>query len=98
LFPEPQSPDPSGHFEGILFGSPAGEVSISEASCTEYIDLALVKCIELEPQGRGGKEMLIESNEHSLWLLATLFIVAIANASTSRASVTVTDATITNQF
>ena len=25
LFPEPQSPDPSGHFEGVLFGSPAGE-------------------------------------------------------------------------
>jgi polygalacturonase len=42
--------------------------------------------------------MLIESNEHSLWLLATLFIVAIANASTSRASVTVTDATITSSL
>ena len=49
LFPEPQSPDPSGHFEGVLFGSPAGEVSISEASCTEYIDLACRRYVELCP-------------------------------------------------
>jgi len=42
--------------------------------------------------------MLTERTEHSLWLLATLFIVAIANASTSRASVTVTDATIASSL
>ena len=42
--------------------------------------------------------MLIERNEHSPRLLASLFIVAIANAGTSHASVTVTDATITSSL
>ena len=42
--------------------------------------------------------MLTERTEHSLRLLATLFVVAIANASTSRASVTVTDATIVSSL
>ena len=46
---DPQSSDPSTHFEGILFGSPAGEVSISEASCTAYIDLARRRYVELCP-------------------------------------------------
>jgi len=42
--------------------------------------------------------MLIERNQHSLRLLATLLIVGIANSSTSHASVTVTDATITSSL
>jgi polygalacturonase len=42
--------------------------------------------------------MLTERTEHSLRLLTTLFIVAIAHVSPSRASVTVTDATITSSL
>jgi polygalacturonase len=42
--------------------------------------------------------MLTERTDHSLRLLATLLIVAIANTSTSRASVTVTDATIASSL
>jgi hypothetical protein len=42
--------------------------------------------------------MLTDRTEHSLRLLATLFIVAIANVSTGRASVTVTDATIASSL
>jgi polygalacturonase len=46
----------------------------------------------------GGTAMLTGRNEHSRRLVAILFIVAIANASASRASVTVTDANIASSL
>jgi hypothetical protein len=37
LFPDPDDPDTSLHFDGVTFGNPVGKVVITEVECWQYI-------------------------------------------------------------
>jgi hypothetical protein len=48
-FPDLLDADPSGHFEGVMFGGWFGGTIVTEARCRAYIDLTCRRYIELRP-------------------------------------------------
>src|SRR3954468_12821852 len=49
LFPDFVDADPSGHFEGVMFGGMFEETTVSEEKCHRYVDLDCERYVEMHP-------------------------------------------------
>lgn len=61
LFPDPNDPDPSCHFDGVMFGGMNGEVIVCQAKYFEYIDTACRRYVMHNPDDTDNVNAILKA-------------------------------------